>query len=311
MVIDGTSNGYFAGTHQVSCTDETNIAGTVPMVVLLAVAAAAGWGASDFFGGDVSGRRTSVFVVIAVSELLGAALLAPVLIARGTAPPSDPRLLAAAVAGVAVTIELSLIYLALSRGDAFITAPVSALGAATAVTVGLVGGDPLNAAIAAGLALALLGGGISAWTSRSSSSGAPLARTVAVCVGAAAAVGVMLTSFHVAGQLDAYWATATEHASTAVSAGLIAVAARRPSLPRMSQLPALGRVAAVGVEGDLAYAAASHQGALSTVSAISSLYPLTTILLGRVLQGRHATRFQVAGITLALLGAPLLGASTH
>ena len=105
--------------------------------------------------------------------------------------------------------------------------------------------------------------------------------------------------------------TATEHASTAASAGLIALLARRPSLTRISQLPALGRVAAVGVEGDLAYAAASHQGALSTVSAISSLYPLTTILLGRVLQGRHATRFQVAGITLALLGAPLLGASAH
>ena len=284
------------------------------MAVLLAVAAAAGWGASDFFGGDVSRRRTPVLVVITVSELLGLALLAPVLIARGGSPPADGRMLSAAVAGVAVTAELSLIYLALSRGDAFITAPVGALGAAAAVTIGLTGGDPLDAMIAAGLLLALLGGGISAWTAGASSDSTPI-QNAAIAVGAATALGVMLTCFHAAGQLDAYWATATEHASTAFSAGLVALAARRRApdgiLPAVSQLPALGRVAAVGLGGDLAYAAASHRGALSVVSAISSLYPVTTIFLGRILQSRHATRIQLLGITLALLGAPLLGASAH
>jgi drug/metabolite transporter (DMT)-like permease len=285
------------------------------MAVLLAVAAAVGWGASDFFGGDVSRRRTPVLVVITVSELLGLALLAPVLIARGSSPPADGRLLSAAVAGIAVTAELSLIYLALSRGDAFITAPVGALGAATAVTIGLTGGDPLDATIAAGLLLALLGGGITAWTSGKSSDSTTPMQTAAIAGGAAAALGVMLTCFHAAGQLDAYWATATEHASTALSAGLVGLAARRRAshgiLPAMSQLPALGRVAAVGLGGDLAYAAASHRGALSVVSAISSLYPVTTILLGRILQSRHATRIQLVGISLALLGAPLLGASAH
>jgi drug/metabolite transporter (DMT)-like permease len=304
------------------CTDEGAFAGTrirfgevALMAVLLAVAAAAGWGASDFYGGDVSRRRTPVLVVIAVSELAGLGLLAPVLIARGTSPPADPRLLLAAVAGVAVTVELSLIYLALSRGDAFITAPVGALGAAAAVTIGVAGGDPLDLAITVGLLLALLGGGTSAWTSGTSSSGTTLAQAVAISVGAAAAVGVMLTCFHAAGRLDAYWATATEHASTALSAGLVALAAQRRSpdgiLPAVSQLPGLGRVAAVGVGGDLAYAAASHQGTLSIVSAISSLYPVTTILLGRIRQGRHATRVQLLGITLALLGAALLGAAAR
>jgi drug/metabolite transporter (DMT)-like permease len=281
--------------------------------VLLAVAAAAGWGASDFFGGDATRRRTPVLVVIAVSELLGLALLAPVLIARGAAPPAEPRLLLAALAGLAVTIELSLVYLALSRGDAFITAPVGALGAATAVTIGLTGGDPLDLAIAAGLLLALLGSAICAWTSGAGAGGGTLGHTAAVCIGAAAAVGVMLTCFHSAGRLDAGWATATEHASTALSAGGAALfLGRRPSyriLPAVAQLPALGRVAAVGVGGDLAYAAASQHGTLSIVSAISSLYPVTTVLLGRGLQGRRATRVQLLGMALALLGAGLLGAA--
>jgi drug/metabolite transporter (DMT)-like permease len=283
------------------------------MGVLLSVISAAGWGASDYFGGDASRRRTPVLVVVAISELLGLALLAPVMLARGVALPGSPRLLLAAGAGVAVTIELSLIYFALGRGDAFITAPVGALGAAIAVTIGLIGGDRLDLAIAVGLLLAVLGGGVSAWTSRNGhDSRTPALQTVAICVIAAASVGTMLSCFHAAGRLDSFWVTATEHASTALSAGLAALVASRRSIrsvvPRASQLPGLGRIAAAGVGGDLAYAAASHHGALSIVSAISSLYPVTTILLGRALQGRHPTRIQLVGIALALLGASVLGA---
>ena len=283
------------------------------MAIVLAVVAAAGWGASDFFGGDASRHRTPVLVVVAVSELVGLAFLGPLLVARGVPPPTDPRLLLAVVAGIAVTIELSLIYLALGRGDAFITAPVGALGAAVAVAIGLAGGDPLDLTIAAGLLLALLGAAVSAWTSGTASSHATVLQTAWVCLGAAAAVGTMLSCFHAAGQLDAYWVTAIEHASTALSAGLAALDVSRGSLrrtlPPSSQLPALARIAAVCIGGDLAYAAASHGGALSIVSAISSLYPVTTVLLGRVLQQRHATRVQLFGITLALSGAALLGAA--
>ncbi len=285
------------------------------MAVLLAILAAIGWGASDFFGGDASRRDTPVLVVVAVAELVGLALLAPVLLVRGVGAPVDSRLMLAAVAGVAVTCELSLIYMALSRGAAFITAPVGALGAAAAVTIGLIAGDPLDPALAGGLALALLGGGISAWTSGTGDSGLSVAQTLAVCAGAAAAVGTMLACFHAAGQSDAVWATATEHASTGVSAGLAALAGRRRRLrrilPARRQLPGLGIIAVVGVGGDLAYAAASRHGALSIVSAISSLYPVTTVLLARMLHGRRATLLQVAGAALALVGAALLGASTR
>jgi drug/metabolite transporter (DMT)-like permease len=284
------------------------------MAILLAVAAAIGWGAADYYGGDASRRDTSVFAVVATSELLGVALLLPALAARDVPPPITPRLLLAAVAGVAVTAELSLIYRALSRGDAFITAPVGALGAAAAVTIGLIGGDPLDLAVAAGLLCALIGGGISAWTSPTTNTNTAI-QNAAICLGAAAAVGTMLTCFHAAGRLDPYWATATEHVSTALSAGLAALVGNRRSLRRRllhrCQLPTLALVATVGVGGDLAYVAASHRGALSIISAISSLYPLPTIALSRLAQGRRATRIQLAGITLALLGAVVLGAAAR
>jgi drug/metabolite transporter (DMT)-like permease len=285
------------------------------MVIGLAVCASIGWGAADFFGGAAR-RRTPALVIVAISELAGLGLVVPILIARGTPLPTSPRMLGACVAGVAVTVELGLIYRALSRGDAFITAPVGALGAALAVGAGLVQGDPLDPLIAAGLACALLGGAVSAWTSANGRAhrGSAL-RNAGVCIAAATAVATMLISFHAAGRLDPYWATAVVHASTAVSAGLAALVqngtALRRRLPHRPQFPAMALAAIGGVGGDLAYAAGSGQGALSIQSAISSLYPITTIVLGMALQGRRAGRVQAAGVVLAVSGAAMLGAAAH
>jgi drug/metabolite transporter (DMT)-like permease len=301
--------------------------------IWLAACAAVGWGAADYFGGASRGR-TSVLVVVAVSEGLGLCLLIPVLIARGGPPPASPRLLLAALAGAAVTVELSLIYLALSRGEGFITASVGALGAAAAATAGLIGGDTLDLPVAAGMACALVGGGVTAWTPGGGVRGGGRLRSAALCAGAASAVAVMLISFRGAGRLDPYWATAVEHASTALCAVLIACVASRRSrrrsrtrpqsgsltrpqsgprrrlLPEVTQIPGLALVAFAGVAGDLAYAGASQHGALSVVSAVSSLYPVTTIALGVALQRQRPNRMQVAGIVLALLGAAVLGTAT-
>ena len=103
--------------------------------------------------------------------------------------------------------------------------------------------------------------------------------------------------------------------TTSGAAGLVVAfrqrATLRRSLPRRDHLPTLVLVAIAGVGGDVAYAAASHHGALSIVSAISSLYPLMTIALGRLVRDQRATRLQLAGIAVALLGAVLLGLATQ
>jgi len=286
------------------------------LVILLAAVAAIGWGASDYFGGDTSRRDVPVFAIVAIAELAGAVMMLPVLAARGILPPARPGLALAAMAGVAVTIELGLIYRALGSGHAFITAPVGALGAAMAATVGLITGDPISLTITAGLAFALLGAGISSWTSPARSSNGAPAQTAAICLAAAASVAIALTCLHTAGRVDPYWATFTEHASTALSAALIAIVGRRRSprpsrrsLPGRCQLPALAIIAVTGLGGDLAYTTASGRGTLSIVAAISSLYPITTIVLGLLMKGTRPTRIQLAGITVALLGATLLSAA--
>ncbi len=280
------------------------------MPIVLAIFAAISWGADDFLGG-VWRRGMPVFVLLAASQLIGVLMMVPVLLARGAPPPDDPRLLFACVAGLAVTVELRLVYAAISRGDAFITAPVGAAGAMIAVLVGLIGGDQLTPLIALGLACALAGGGAAAWSSGANGAHRSRLHTAAICLGAALGVGTALSCFHAAGRVDPYWSTTILGASTALPAGIAALSAKRPSFPPVRRLPGLTLIAFSGVAGDLAYAAASRHGALTIVSAIASLYPLSTVLLGVTTQGQRARPVQAAGIALALAGAALLGAASH
>jgi drug/metabolite transporter (DMT)-like permease len=280
--------------------------------ILLAVATALGWGASDYFGGDSSRHETPVFVVLAIVQAAGLLILLPILVARGIAPPINDRLLLAAVAGAAVTVELGVVYAALSRGDTFIGAPTGALGAALAVVFGLIGGDPIGPALALGLICALLGGGISAWASPAGSARAGWHAIASVLV-ASLAVGTMLVTLNGAGRIDPYWAITVEGLSTLVAAAAAAWFAQRGRpplrLPDRTRWPMFVLVGGLGVGGDLAYAAAARHGALSIISAISSLYPIPTIALGRVLRGQRATVLQLVGAALALTGAAVLGAT--
>lgn len=286
-------------------------------MIALAALAAIGWGASDFFGGVARGR-VLVFSILVVTQLIGAAIIVPALIATG-APPWNTHLLWACAAGVAVTIELGIIYYALSVGAAFITAPVGALGAALAVCAGLISGDPLTPVIALGLLCAVIGGGLSAAGDSGGRGQLSLARSISACLLAAAAVATMQITLHTAGKVNPYWAAELEHLTTATTA-TVAVAAivmhrhsssghvdRDRLTPALRQLPLLALVALTGAGGDVAYTAASH-GALSTVSAIASLYPIPTIALAYALHHRRTRPTQSAGILLALLGAALLGA---
>ena len=212
------------------------------MPVLFAVTAALGWGAADFFGG-ASRRNVPVFGVLAVSQGIAVLAIAPVLLARGGAFPGDPRLLYAGVAGLGATVELHLVYLAISRGDAFITVPVGALGATAAVVTGLAGGERLSPALAAGLVCAIAGGGLSAWLApvgRRGGGGA--SRNAPLCLGAAAGLGLALSCLHAAARVDPYWAVAVLSASTAVPAlfAVILLGRRRPverSCPPSARCP--------------------------------------------------------------------------
>jgi drug/metabolite transporter (DMT)-like permease len=50
------------------------------------------------------------------------------------------------------------------------------------------------------------------------------------------------------------------------------------------------------------FALASTQGLVTEVSALSALYPITTVVLARALLGERMTREQVVGVAAAMAG---------
>jgi drug/metabolite transporter (DMT)-like permease len=125
------------------------------VAVVLALASAVVYGASDFLGGLAS-RKASVFGVVALSQLAGLAALFALLPWLG-GPVSVADLAWAAAAGIVGSTGLVVFFRALSRGVMSVIAPVTALtAAAVPVLAGLLIGNRIGPWAGAGILLALL-----------------------------------------------------------------------------------------------------------------------------------------------------------
>lgn len=92
---------------------------------------------------------------------------------------------------------------------------------------------------------------------------------------------------------------------------LATLAALRAAGPRALPWPGrrIAPITAVGVLDTTAnalFAYASTRGNLGAVAVLGSLYPVATILLGRVVLGERLSPIQGTGVTLALAGVALL-----
>src|SRR5215217_7930775 len=125
------------------------------VAVVLALASAVVYGASDFLGG-LSSRRASVFGVVVLSQAVG--LLALLVLLPWLGGPVQPADLAwAAAAGLAGAAGLVVFFRALASGVMSVVAPVTAVtAAAVPVLAGLASGDSVTAWAAVGIALALV-----------------------------------------------------------------------------------------------------------------------------------------------------------
>jgi drug/metabolite transporter (DMT)-like permease len=282
--------------------------------VLLALTASVAWGTSDFLGG-LKAKTVPLGAVLFVSQAVGLLAIAVVLALLARPFPTDASLLLSLAAGAALVAGLGLLYLALARGPVIVVAPVAAVGATVPVAVGVLGGDPVSAPLAAGFACALLGSIAAAYDPGADRSSAHMAAGALTAIGAAIALGAFLTLFDAASAADPYWATG----GMRVAAWFTALAFLAVTPPHFAVLGGLSRgvllaLAAIGVcsvvaEG--AFATASREGDLSVVSVLASLYPVVTVTLAFTLLRERVHGVQFAGIALAFTGIALLtGASS-
>jgi drug/metabolite transporter (DMT)-like permease len=274
------------------------------MTAVLALAASAFWGASDFMGGAVS-RRLAAFDVIFVSQALAVLILGFAAFATGawTAPAEYvPWAIAAGVVGV---LSVGAFYQALATGTMGVVAPIAASGVIVPLVVGVAQGNRVGGLQVAGIALAVIG--VVAASGPDLKQGSSV-RPIVLAVLAAAGFGAGVVFIAQASRTNVVMSLLTLRIT---SVGCLAVAAvvlrRKPQVSR-TDLPALAVIGIFDLAANAAYASSTTRGTLSLVAVLASLYPAVTVLLARQLHSERLTSVQAGGATAAVLGAVLIAA---
>jgi drug/metabolite transporter (DMT)-like permease len=277
------------------------------MAALLALSAAVAYGVGDFLGG-VAARRVPAAAVVLWSHLVGLVLLAALAPVVG-GQPSPETLAVGAVAGVLGGGGVAIFYRALSVGAMSVVAPIAALlSAAVPVAAGLAAGERPTGAALGGIGLAL--GAVVLVSREPRTAGAPHLNWTAL--GLAVVSGTMFGLFFVA--LDqagdcagvGLWPlVGARVASVSLFAGLAATGLARSGPPRGATAAAIG-CGVLDVTANVLYVVALSHGLLSVVSALTALYPASTVLLARYVLGERLSSLQRAGLGLAGVAAVLI-----
>ena len=270
---------------------------------IFGLAAAASWGAGDFSGG-VAARRSQVYTVVLVSELVGLLLLAglALLLAEPIPPPVD--FLWAGAAGIAGTLGLLALYRGLARGRMGVVAPIAAVVSAA---VPLIFGSFLEGVPAApqllGFGLAL----VAVWLlSRTGERARIQGYELGLPLLAGLGFGLFLVGIDHVSDTAILWPLAA--ARTASIAMLLAVLtlARQREKRALTHLPLMVLAGLCDTAGNAFYALAAQVGRLDVAAVLSSLYPVATVLLARFVLQERLTRRQGIGVLAALLAVVLI-----
>ena len=277
------------------------------IAVALALGAAVAWGAADFLGG-LKSRVAATIVVVAVGQLTGLVLVAAVVVARVEGPPEGRYLAYAVLAGFAGALGIAALYRALAVGSMSIVAPITATGVVIPVVAGVATGERPTAVQGVGLAFAFGGVVLAARQHADDQTSRRVAAGVGVALVAAVGIGSFLLAIDAASEGGVLWALLVQR-SVCVAVVLAVAVFLRPSF-RIGRGNA-GPMVAIGVldmSANALFALASTRGLVSVVSVLASLYPVTTVLLARLLLGERIARTQQLGVVAALVGVVLITA---
>ena len=272
--------------------------------VTFGLLASLSWGASDFSGG-LSARRVHVFGVITVSYAVGLALLVALALARSEPIPKGSDLVWGAAAGLAGVTGLTAQYRALAVGRMGIVAPVAAvLGTSIPVLFAAISEGLPGAGQLAGFALAIAGVWIIARPEVSG--GRPDGLGLAVLAGLG--FGAFFILIDQVSEGAVFWPLVAARGMSFVVLALIVMANSVAWRPDRSALPLVIVAGVLDVGGNTFFLLAAQAGRLDVASVMSSLYPMVTVLLARLVLQEHVTRLQTAGIAAAIAAIPLIAA---
>jgi drug/metabolite transporter (DMT)-like permease len=277
------------------------------IAVILALGAAVAWGAADYIGG-LKSRVVATIVVVAVGQATGLVLVAAVVAARGDDPPATRFFVYAVLAGVTGAVGIGALYRGLAVGAMSIIAPITATGAVIPVAVGVGTGERPSALQGAGLALAFGGVVLAARQPESEDLRGRVAAGVGLALLAALGIGSFFVALDAASEGGVAWALLVQRTVCLALVLAAAVLVRPDFSVSRADVPAMVAIGALDMAANALFAVASTRGLVSVVSVVASLYPVTTVMLARLLLGERIAAVQQIGVAAALSGVILITA---
>lgn len=229
--------------------------------------------------------------------------MAGLAIAIGERVPGPTTIVLAALAGLLAVAGILGLYTGLAVGRMGVVAPVTGVIAATLpVVVGFVGAGWPAVPVVVGIALALLA------VVLVSGSTDPAGRPSGIQYALIGGVGLGLFNIAVGAFPEhlVAWPLAIIKAGSLIPITLLVIVARRPWRMPRPVVPALLAVAALDLAGNGLYILATQAGRLDVAATLSSLYPVTTVVLAVVLLHERVTWSHLAGIIMAGIAIALI-----
>lgn len=274
------------------------------LAALLAAGSAFAWGTGDFSGGLAS-KRSSPLSVMLVATPLGLLVLSVVAVIRQAPMMTLHDSLFALMAGVCSAVGSLALYQALATGKMGTAAPLTAVIAnVIAMSYGAVTEGVPQPIQGFGFLLAILAVWIISKPTRDTPPASLRALWPAVIAGIA--FGFF---FSFSAQLmapDISWGVVIARLTSFGVVGAVALASRHSFRPGLVSWPLVLLAGTMDALGNLSYAFATQVGRLDVGAALSSLYPIATVLLALIVLRERLTRAQKAGAVLALASIPLI-----
>ena len=283
--------------------------------VVFGLTAAALWGTA-VFGGGLASRRATLYGVILVSQVAGVAAAILLAVVRAEPLPSTFDIAWSVIGGLLAAVGIVGLYGALAVGRMSVVAPVTAvLAALVPVTFGILTQGLPVATVVIGMVLAIVAVVLVSRIADDATAAAdttlprPRSGLNLAIVG-----GVGLGLFGIAiSRVDAdlvFGPLAIVRVTEASAVALVALALRRPAAVSVALLPAVLVVGVLDMGGNAGFLFARQTGPLAVAATLSSLYPITTVVLAALVLRERLTLSHGMGIATALAGIALISAGS-
>jgi drug/metabolite transporter (DMT)-like permease len=274
---------------------------------LLALTASLLWGSSDFLAG-LQSRHATVWSVTLVSQVTALVTALVVLAVSSSRLPSGVGIVAAVVAGVAITVSALCEYRAMALAPMSLVAPIFAGAAAVPVVWGLARGERPGAVQFAGMVLTIAGIVLITRLEGEAGQTPRRARGVGILLAlfAALMIGVVLVAYDYGGKADPVGMVAVARSSALLTL-VVALAISRPRLRlHVGMVPPAALVGIFLVTANVLYTTATTLGLLSVVAVLGWLSPAVTVFWAQALLHERLRPLQWFAAALVLGGVVCL-----